>query len=757
MRHTQPIVLESLESRQLLSYGQPVDSFGVAGRALAIFNSGNANVEELLVDKAGRILVAADNGVARFTSAGVLDTTFGAAGAGITQISGVIIRDAAIDSNGRVVLLATGASGTLLVRLTASGKTDKTFATSGAALVTSNKKYIPDSLAVGSDGKFVVAGQIKDANDANILTTRIIRLTATGQGDSSFDTDGVADLKLSPTDLLNPTPNDVIVDVAVGTGGSILVLGGGKAYSPGGYDSNTGQYIDPSYGETQLVAAQLTSVGALDTSFGSGGYARATIETGNNIDSATAGKVLADGSVALAGTDSKNRPLVARFSATGQTQRQDRATTGNAAFSIVRDISQLTDGRLILIGSGPSSFSLGHGVRTLSATGEFGPVVQTRSQNNLSTLFSGHNTVQIAASTDGDIVVAGQSNVGISNAALEKLDAGTISDMPNVFAHGTVNDIATDAKGGVHLAYFDSTPTKLMYAYRDPAGVWSKPITIDGNPRAGEYISIDVNSANRPAIAYYDGANADLKLVQFNGRRWTYSSIDTKGAVGQYPSLAFGPAGEIAIAYYTRSTGDLKFAIYQNSTWTYETIDAKGDTGRHASLAWTPNSKRPSVAYTNLAGNIKYAVRIKPGNWTLTAVTTTTGGAAYLDLAYAGNFLRGGISYYDAAAADLKLAYYDGATWKTRTLASRGAAGLYSHILGGDSSDVSAFSYNRSTDRFSVVRTAFDNPGAAATETALANSYGRYLSIDGSMANSFVAAGYDTATGSLKVIDGLLT
>src|SRR4051812_33758158 len=124
------IKFESLESRQLLSFGQPVQDFGVGGVATTTFtNSGNADAAEMLVDKGGRIVIASNAGLARLLKTGLPDTAFGTDG--LTNLKGLQVKDAAFDSSGRIVVLATGASGTLLLRFTAGGKTDKTFGING--------------------------------------------------------------------------------------------------------------------------------------------------------------------------------------------------------------------------------------------------------------------------------------------------------------------------------------------------------------------------------------------------------------------------------------------------------------------------------------------------------------------------------------------------------------------------------------------------------------------------------------------------
>src|SRR5687768_5975022 len=157
------VFFESLESRQLMSFGQPVGDFGVAGRASVVFTQGNATPAEMLLDGTGRIVTASDAGLARLTALGQTDATFGAAG--VTPLSSLSVRDAAFDASGRIVVLAFGASGSLLLRFSANGVKDNSFGTNGAALVTSRRTFSPHALAMQADGKFLVAGTLKATDE----------------------------------------------------------------------------------------------------------------------------------------------------------------------------------------------------------------------------------------------------------------------------------------------------------------------------------------------------------------------------------------------------------------------------------------------------------------------------------------------------------------------------------------------------------------------------------------------------------------
>jgi uncharacterized delta-60 repeat protein len=746
--HASLTTIEPLESRQLLSFGQAVQEFGVAGRTTFDFN-GASSPAEMLIDASGRIITAADGGIARYTAAGQPDVGFGTGGK--VALSGLSVRDVALDSSGKIVVLASGASGSLILRFTSAGKSDKAFGTNGAALVTASKKFVPKALAIQSDGKFVIVGSNKTADNKG-NTTKVFRLTSAGGTDGSFDGDGVADLQLASTDLLNPTPSDTIVNLHVGAGNVITVLGGSQAFSPGGWDEETQQFFDATYGDAQLVAARLTDSGALDGNFGGGGYARHVYHSGSAVAyGATSGLLLADGSIAIANVNTSNRLLVDRFTSGGAFVREDVSSALRFGQTWQQDMTQLPDGRLAIIAD---DYSGGFVVFTLDAGGDLGPPVRPTNASGNSA-FSTFLGVQIAAAGD-DLVLCGASQLTSFAQALLKIDAGTPEDRPDHRAGGTASDVVIDSTGAVHLAYHDSVNQSLVYVYRDTAGVWSSPRTIDGKRRAGQHLSIAVDSANRPAIAYYDGLNGDLKLAQLNSKRkWVLSLLDSKGTTGQYPSLRFNPTTQwISVAYYYKNGGDLKFITQENGTWVYENVDLNGNAGQFASLVYTPKSKVPSVAYADSAGNLKYGVRSKPGRWTLTSVAQNTG-ASYIDMAYGGYFDRGAISYYDANAADLKLAHFDGTTWQNRTVATSGAQGQYTQVYAPQSSWLYILSYNRSKNRVDLHRTAWDH-NADNTVTTVHGSYGKHLAAAFASNDNFVAAGLDTSRNDLKVIDGLV-
>jgi hypothetical protein len=758
---TSVAVLEILESRQLLSFGTPITAFGANGQSTAAFSTGNADPHEMLVDGSGRIVTVSDAGLARFATNGQLDSTFGTTARGRTAISNLSVRDFAFDSSGRIIVLALGSSGTLLLRYTAAGRLDRSFATNGAAIVTAKKTFNPAALAIDSQNRCVVAGTAK-TTDGNGFTTKVFRTTSNGAADTSFNGTGLKDLQLAVTDPLNPTPLDVVVDVEIGAGDNVLVLGGSQAFLEGGSDSDSGQSFDTAYGDAFLVSAQLCAAdGSLDGGYGSGGFTRLIYATGALVNhGATAATRLGDGTVVLAASNLDRRAVVARYNAAGVLQRRDVAPV-HSPLATPTEISQLSDGRLILLGDSGNNYDSDHLLTTLDDSGNFGQLVRVRELTTDTNGVTHSNAIisseqaQLAVS-GGNIIVGGHHTEAFSSQTLWEIDDGAATDHPDQFANGSVNDVVLDNAGTLHLAYYDSSTTHLMYAKRDPSGVWSKPRVLDAGAQAGVQLSIAVDSKNNPAIAYYDGTNGDLKLAQFIAKtgKWKIGTLDAKGTTGQFPALQFNSTDGPTVAYYSRSGQDLKFVTFENKAWVYEPIDTNGDVGKYDVLEFTPKTGRPSVAYTSASGGVKYAVRNDPGSWSLTDVASTKSGAAYLDLKYGGFDQFGVISYFDAGTADLKVAQFDGSKWKARTIASAGAQGQYTALYTPDSEQYYVYSYSKSRDRYSIFTVDWNDSTTA--ENVLHTAFGKNAAVAFDDSNDFVVAAFDSVSGKLHVIDRIV-
>jgi uncharacterized delta-60 repeat protein len=187
--------LEALEDRYLLSAGVLDPTFGSGGLVTSVPPRANS----VAVQADGKILAGGYGGAAftvdRYTPSGALDTTFGKGGSatvsffsnGSGWLGGI-----AVDGSGKVVLAGSvygpnGASYFALARLTSGGSLDPTFGKKGEVLTALSGEL--DAVVIQPDGKILVAGW--GGNNAVLA-----RYTTSGSLDSSFGSRGVVQTTL---------------------------------------------------------------------------------------------------------------------------------------------------------------------------------------------------------------------------------------------------------------------------------------------------------------------------------------------------------------------------------------------------------------------------------------------------------------------------------------------------------------------------------------------------------------------------------
>ena len=130
----------------------------------------------------GKIIVIgtldSDFTLLRYTSAGVLDTIFGTSGIVITDI-GTGTADQAnsvvVQPDGKIVVAGSSASDFAVLRYTSAGVLDTTFGTSGKKVVDigTGTADQADCVAIQPDGKIVVAGNRRFAGDDDFAMIRL--------------------------------------------------------------------------------------------------------------------------------------------------------------------------------------------------------------------------------------------------------------------------------------------------------------------------------------------------------------------------------------------------------------------------------------------------------------------------------------------------------------------------------------------------------------------------------------------------------
>ena len=195
----------------------------------------------------------------RLAADGGLDSTFGAndagsdaAGSGVVGIRGVSLSSAGYLSDGRLIVVAGSLPEVWLERYSANGVLDETYGDGGSGQTVTLPNF---GFGVVTAGDSVVVGGLT-ANDAGAAAGAI--------GLARFQTDGRLDLAfggVGTTTTNLPGGNSQYFAIAVGADGRIATA--------------------LSFGDTPgtFSAAAFLPTGALDTSFGNGGFVTTTVGT----------------------------------------------------------------------------------------------------------------------------------------------------------------------------------------------------------------------------------------------------------------------------------------------------------------------------------------------------------------------------------------------------------------------------------------------------------------------------------------------
>jgi uncharacterized delta-60 repeat protein len=189
----------------MIVHGKKVDQGRVITNFFPAGQYNYTAATSLLIQPDGKIVAAgyATNSssqhffaVARYNADGSLDTTFGNGGEAVSTAQvAVDLVAMAIDAGGRILLEASGSSGQQAVaRFTSTGALDSSFGTGGQVLLLVpgfNTSY-GAGVAIQSTGKIIVSGNSSggtaDPNNNNPLT--MARLNTDGSLDTSFGSSG---------------------------------------------------------------------------------------------------------------------------------------------------------------------------------------------------------------------------------------------------------------------------------------------------------------------------------------------------------------------------------------------------------------------------------------------------------------------------------------------------------------------------------------------------------------------------------------
>jgi hypothetical protein len=157
-----------------------------------------------------------------------------------------------------------------------------------------------------------------------------------------------------------------------------------------------------------------------------------------------------------------------------------------------------------------------------------------------------------------------------------KWDISTVDASAEGPVHDTAIDV--DSQNRPHIAYFyrENFERKLKYAFRE-GGEWVLE-TVDPVARAGN-VSIALDAEGRPHVSYFDALRGDLKYAHRTAAGWLPEVVDSAGWVGERSSINVNEYNVPVIAYYHKY--DVKFAFRDNNRWRIQTVERGVGTGKY--------------------------------------------------------------------------------------------------------------------------------------------------------------------------------
>jgi uncharacterized delta-60 repeat protein len=362
--------------------------------------TGNGQAEAMAIQDDGKIIAvgSSDNGaisvfaIARYTTNGLLDTTFGTGGKVITEVgpSSSYAKAVSIQSDGKIVVAGytdninlSNFAGLALVRYNITGELDHSFGING--IVLSSVGNNANSLAIQSDGKIIITGSSSDNVQSNFIT---VRFNSNGSIDPSFGNNGIVvasfdgsshadaiaiqkDGKIIVGGLTGNSPNFNFTLVRYNCNGDLDTLFGmnGKVIITVGNFYNSGCNSIKIKSDGKIIAsgwafdgavqnyiiAQFDANGLLDVNFGTGGIINAYVgdaAVANDIEIQKNGKIVVAANII---SSTNNDFIVARYDSTGILD-STFGINGNAITHVgidakINALSIQLDGKIVVAGS----------------------------------------------------------------------------------------------------------------------------------------------------------------------------------------------------------------------------------------------------------------------------------------------------------------------------------------------------------------------------------------------------------------------
>lgn len=202
-------------------------TFDTDGKVDTDFASSIDYGRSVVIQNDGKIVVAGYSGIppinnydfalARYSSGGGLDNTFGSGGKVTTDISsGDKCYSVCLQTDGKIIVAGSDARDFVMIRYNSNGSLDNTFGSGG--IVSTNIEGVDycESVALQSDGKIILAGY--STNIYNNVDFTLARYNIDGTLDNTFGSNGKVITDFGGS-------NETALSVAIQTDGNIVLAG----------------------------------------------------------------------------------------------------------------------------------------------------------------------------------------------------------------------------------------------------------------------------------------------------------------------------------------------------------------------------------------------------------------------------------------------------------------------------------------------------------------------------------------------------
>jgi uncharacterized delta-60 repeat protein len=318
-------------------------SFGNGGLVITDLSGGSSDwLRAVVIDSLGRIVVTGSTtplvrpgaathpsiALARYTSEGLLDASFGNGGIVTTDIDGRAsgARGVDIDNLGRITVAGYSYGGITLARYNSDGSLDSNFGNANGVEITNIGDSGAATVAIDSLGRIVAAGAVYTSVGASgkHFSFALARCNSDGTLDASFGNGGIVTTHISGD---GPGRDDSVVGIIIDSLGRIVAVGG-CPWDCGKFDFELARY---------------NSDGALDAAFGNGGIVTTHFGVTGSQDSAGAVSMDSLGRLVVVGNAEDDSVLV-RYNPDGSLDNTFRGAPLPVVWSLRFDRSSVFTG-----------------------------------------------------------------------------------------------------------------------------------------------------------------------------------------------------------------------------------------------------------------------------------------------------------------------------------------------------------------------------------------------------------------------------